>query len=87
MTSAATGVVLVADELLPRAPVAFGDGGVVELLRWDALQGLGIAWGWNGIGDRQGLGSIPLPSLPLPHPKRERRRSGRRIKRAEMELG
>jgi hypothetical protein len=40
VTSAATRVVLVAGELLPRAPVAFGDGRVVELLRWDALQGL-----------------------------------------------
>lgn len=59
VTSAATRVVLVADELLPRATVAFGDGGVVELFRWDTLQRLRIAWEWNDTGDRQGLGSIP----------------------------
>lgn len=46
VTSAATRVVVsVADELLPRATVPFGDGGVVELLRWDALQRLRIACG------------------------------------------
>lgn len=51
MAPAAIRVVLVADELLPRATVAFGDGGVVELLRRDALERLCIAWGWNGAGD------------------------------------
>lgn len=43
MTSAFAQVVLVADELLPWAAVALGDGRVVELLGRDALQWLGIA--------------------------------------------
>ena len=42
VTSALTQVVPVADELLPRAAVALGDGCVVELLGWDALQWLSI---------------------------------------------
>lgn len=49
---------MVADELLPRATIAFGDGGVVELFRWDVLQRLRVAWEWNGSGDKRGLGSI-----------------------------
>lgn len=45
MTSAAaTRVISVADKLLPRAMIAFGDGGVVELLGRDAFQWFGVAW-------------------------------------------
>lgn len=43
VTSAIALVVPVADELLPGAAVALGDGGVVELLWRDALQRLRIA--------------------------------------------
>lgn len=47
VTSAIALVVPVADELLPRTAVALRDGRVVELLWWDALQWLGIAWKWS----------------------------------------
>lgn len=87
MASAATPVVSVADKLLPWATVAFGDGGVVELFRWDALQRLCIAWGWNGIGDSEAWALYTPPPLPLPHPRKECRRRGRGIKRLEMRLG
>ena len=43
VTSAFAQVLPVADELLPRAAVALGDGRVVELLGRDALQWLSIA--------------------------------------------
>lgn len=69
VTSAIALVVPVADELLPRTAVALGDGRVVELLRRDALQRLGIAWRWSracgrqaGWGTRGGFS----PSAPTP---------------------
>lgn len=70
VTSAVALVVPVADELLPRAAVALGDGRVVELLGRDALQGLRVAWGWSRARGRR-AGKGPLGSfLPRPPPPR-----------------
>lgn len=75
VTSAMALVVPVADELLPRAAVALGDGCVVELLWWDAFQWLGIACRWSkahgGAGRRRvgGAAGFFSPSAPTPaHP-------------------
>lgn len=60
-------VVPVVDELLPRAAVALGDDRVVELLRRDALEGLGIAWRQGaGAAGALGLGSCWLGVLGDP---------------------
>lgn len=67
MTSAIALVVPVADELLPRAVVALGDDRVVELLRRDALEWLGIAWRWSRAHERQAGGGDWVPFLLHPH--------------------